>query len=751
VRVLIVSGIFPPDIGGPATHSADLARELGERGHEARVLTVTDESGWSSTPSVVRFPRRWPWPLRSAGVLAWLLRHGRESDVVYATGLVPLAVAGARVIGRPVIVKVVGDPAWERGSRLGLTDTTFDEFQQVPATGARVRAMQWVRNRSIRAATAVVTPSRHLAKTIEGWADRDDVVVVPNGAHVPADATADCRETRAGLDLVFVGRLVPVKQADVLVEAVARVPSARLEIIGDGPELTRLQQLAGDLDVTDRVTFAGALGHDDVMRHLAQSDALVLSSSHEGLPHVLIEALAMGTPVVASRAGGMGEVLTDGVDGLLVDDVTAETYARIFEELGSNRALLARLAAGAMETGVDWRFERCADRLLDVMARVTGPRPRAVFIGKSRAKVPPTPDDQRKYAINERHLHTIVVCTARRAAVVRPAGSTILALPAIGIPVVGSAIFYSVAPLVGLALAAGRQNAVIVCQSPYEAFGTLVLRQLLPRRLRPRVQVELHGDWRTASRLYGSPKRRLMSFATDRIAEWTIRHADRIRPVSEVLADRAREAGFAGPIDRYVAFSDYSTFLDAPLAPIPDAANALFVGVLEAYKAVDVLLDSWPLVLRELPGARLTMVGGGSLRDVLATRIRDEGLEASVSMIPPVPRSELVALTDDSSCLVLPSRSEGLARIVLEVMARGRPVVASRVGGIEEVLDDGVNGRLVEAEDVDGLAAALVDVLGDRERAAAMGDAARRRILERDPLAEYEAGMARLAGWIRGV
>jgi glycosyltransferase involved in cell wall biosynthesis len=668
---------------------------------------------------------------------------------VYATGLAPIAVAAARAVGRPVIVKVVGDPAWERGSRLGLTDTTFDEFQQEPATGARVRAMQWVRNRSIRAATAVVTPSRHLAKTIGGWADRDDVVVVPNGAHVPADATSECPAARTGLDLVFVGRLVPVKQADLLVEAVARVPSARLELIGDGPELHRLQQLADDLQVADRVTFAGSLGHDDVMRHLARADALVLSSSHEGLPHVLIEALAMGTPVVASRAGGMAEVLTDGVDGLLVDDVTAETYARIFEQLGSDPALLERLAAGALATGLDWRFERCADRLLEVMARVTGPRPRAVFIGKSRAKVPPTPDDERKYAINERHVHTIVVCTAQRGAVVRPAGSTILALPAIGLPVVGSVIFYTVAPLLGLALAAGRQRAVIVCQSPYEAFGTLVLRTVLPRRLRPRVQVELHGDWRTASRLYGSPKRRLMSFATDRIAEWTIRRADRIRPVSGVLADRAREAGFVGPIDRYVAFSDYSSFLDTALTPMPDAPIALFVGVLENYKAVDVLLDAWPHVLRELPGARLTMVGAGSLRDVLATRIRDDGLAGSVTMLAPVPRSELVALTDHSSCLVLPSRSEGLARIVLEVMARARPVVASRVGGIEEVLEDGVDGRLVEAEDVEGLAGALVEVLGDRERAAAMGDAARRRILERDPLAEYEAGMARLADWIR--
>ena len=170
------------------------------------------------------------------------------------------------------------------------------------------------------------------------------------------------------------------------------------------------------------------------------------------------------------------------------------------------------------------------------------------------------------------------------------------------------------------------------------------------------------------------------------------------------------------------------------------------MGVLEAYKAVDVLLDAWPSVLRELPDARLTMVGGGSLRAELESRIRAEGLDASVTMLAPVDRSELVALMDDSSCLVLPSRSEGLARIVLEAMARARAVVASRVGGIDEVVEDDVNGRVVEAEDAVALTAALVDVLGDRDRAAAMGEESRRRMIERDPLARIRRRNGALGG-----
>ena len=79
VRVLIVSGIFPPDIGGPATHSSDLAAELRKRGHDARVLTLTDEPESSSTPSVVRFPRRWPWP-RAQRARLRVARDARQEE-----------------------------------------------------------------------------------------------------------------------------------------------------------------------------------------------------------------------------------------------------------------------------------------------------------------------------------------------------------------------------------------------------------------------------------------------------------------------------------------------------------------------------------------------------------------------------------------------------------------------------------------------------------------------------------------------
>ena len=95
MRVLLVSGIFPPDIGGPATHVADLRQELLERGHEVELIAPTDEPTWSRSEGVIRLPRRWPWPVRNALATGWIALRSRGADVVYATGLGPAAVAGA--------------------------------------------------------------------------------------------------------------------------------------------------------------------------------------------------------------------------------------------------------------------------------------------------------------------------------------------------------------------------------------------------------------------------------------------------------------------------------------------------------------------------------------------------------------------------------------------------------------------------------------------------------------------------------
>lgn len=749
MRILLVSGIYPPDIGGPATHAADVRAELVARGHSVTVLTLTDGSSVVSDDGIVRVPRRWPWARRSAVMLLWIARRRHRFDVVYATGLAPVAVAGAAVAGRPVVLKIVADPAWERATRLGETHATFEEFQQATSGTLRIRLMRGVRNWTVRSADQVVAPSPQLVDAVWRWGRGRNVVLVPNGArHGTTIARAGTGERKSGpVDAVFVGRLVPVKDVALLVEAVARTPDVRLEVIGDGPEFERLRELAARI-AAGRVTFRGAIDHAAVLSRLAAADVLVLASAHEGLPHVALEALVAGTPVVAVRSEGLAQIVDHDDNGLLCDRSAAALGAALGRLVGEP-GLRERLASGAAASGQRWTFDHCADRLERVLNDAAGTRkPRAVFVGKSAIPAPPRPEDLRKYAINERYLHATLICTGKRAGRYELAGATVVAFGHTGAAVVDSLIFYTAAPLLALASTCGRASVCVVCQSPYEAVGVEALRGLVPRHLRPRVQVELHGDWRTAGRLYGGRCRRMIAPMADRAAAWALRRADRVRPVSEVLAALAREVGYTGPIDRHVAFSDYEEFLAPSVMPVPERPRVIFVGVLERYKALDVLLEAWPMVATVVPEARLLIVGDGRLRGAIRERVERGDFGRRVELLLPVPRPRLRELIDDSSCLVLPSRSEGLPRIVLEAMARARAVVATDVGGLAELVADGVNGWLVPPEDPVRLAAALREALADPARLEAMGRASRRVAESRDPATEYEDGIRRLADWI---
>ena len=222
-----------------------------------------------------------------------------------------------------------------------------------------------------------------------------------------------------------------------------------------------------------------------------------------------------------------------------------------------------------------------------------------------------------------------------------------------------------------------------------------------------------------------------------------------MRAVGGFTATLARDAGYRGDIDVYAAFGDMERFTGPAPAPAVDRPEALFVGALEPSKSVDVLLEAWRDVVERVPGARLTVVGSGTQREALLRRARLATLEGSVRFTGTVPREEVRDLLDASRLLVLPSRSEGMGRVILEAFARGRPVVATRVGGIPELVQDGITGRLVPPEDPQTLAKALVELLQHVSPADGMGRAARAAIDARDPASGFEAGIGRLAGWTR--
>jgi glycosyltransferase involved in cell wall biosynthesis len=261
---------------------------------------------------------------------------------------------------------------------------------------------------------------------------------------------------------------------------------------------------------------------------------------------------------------------------------------------------------------------------------------------------------------------------------------------------------------------------VVIVQGAHEAAAVLLGRALSASRA-PLV-LDVHGDWRTATRLYGSPARRLLSPLADRLAVYALRRADAVRTVSDFTTALVRKAGVE-PTAVFPAFMDLEPFLDRPVEPLPERPAALFVGVLEHYKNVDGLAAAWRLAAPRVPEAELRIVGKGSRTDVVDALVRD--LPAQTHWTPELTTEEVAAELDRATCLVLPSRREGMGRVVVEALCRGRPVVGANTGGIPDLVRDRENGILVDPTDAAALAEALVRVLSDRALAERLTAAAR--------------------------
>jgi glycosyltransferase involved in cell wall biosynthesis len=350
VNIVIASGIFPPDIGGPATYVPWMASALAARGHRVTVVTMGDgpSDGGSGPFELVRVPRRGPRAARWSGSIAALVRAGRFADVLLAAGLLPQAAAASARWRRPLVTRLVSDLVWDRATAFGWTSDDLETFQR-RRYGVRVEAMRLLQRWAVLRAARVIVPSRWLAE----WVARLDVPpgivrIIPNALPPLPPVVPQRIPVRTTHLVATVGRLVSVKQIDLAIRALAGVPDTSLLVIGDGPQRRSLHDLADDAGVGERVIFAGARPREEALALLAGCDALVQSSAHEGFPYTLLEAMHLGIPVIATAVGGVPEIVSDGDNGLLVDGTPTALAAGLLRLL-QLPDLRRRLAAKARQ------------------------------------------------------------------------------------------------------------------------------------------------------------------------------------------------------------------------------------------------------------------------------------------------------------------------------------------------------------------------------------------------------------------
>ena len=349
-------------------------------------------------------------------------------------------------------------------------------------------------------------------------------------------------------------------------------------------------------------------------------------------------------------------------------------------------------------------------------------KPRVLFVGRTRYRLPLSDWLRRKWDAVGRELDFRVLAAAEGDA--RAADARFRLVPRLRPHALDGVLFYASLPLrIRGEIERFRPDA-IVAENPHVAAAALAARALA-RSPRLRVIAEVHGDWRTATRLYGSPRRRLLSPLADGVATFALRRVDAVRALSGFTARIAERTRGRAVDASFPTYSDLALFAEREPLPLPDRPTALFVGVLEPYKNVDGLAAAWRRVVLEVPHSRLVVVGRGSRRAAVEELVAEH--PQRTEWVPELAPADVARRMDESWVLVLPSRHEGLGRVVIESFARGRGVVASGEGGILDLVRDEVEGLLVDPEDSASLAAALARVLSDRDLADRLGAAARAR------------------------
>jgi glycosyltransferase involved in cell wall biosynthesis len=376
--VLLVTNVFPPQIGGPSTFIDRLGHELaGRRGYKVTVVCSSErpaEPSDASRPFRVRricTADRYQYQLRVRLVLlAELARHAH----VLVNGLEEYVYPIARLLGRRYILKVVGDTTWEAARNAGLTHLDIDRFQTDPNAQATFAGAIATRRAYLRQARWIFTPSRYLREMVVKWGvEPDRVVVIPNGMDAGGTPPAEPRRREAGpLRVLFVGRLTNWKGVETLLLALSRMDRLQLTVAGDGPAYPSLEALARQLGVSDRVVFTGRQTDAQVRLLMSDSHVLVLTSLYEGLSHTLIEASAVGLPCIASACGGNPEVITHGETGMLVraEDVPALCHA--LSLLEQDEALRLRLAAAARKNAARFSNEKTATEVIRLLGGDAG-------------------------------------------------------------------------------------------------------------------------------------------------------------------------------------------------------------------------------------------------------------------------------------------------------------------------------------------------------------------------------------------
>lgn len=349
MKIILATPIYPPEIGGPATYTKELAERLQGK-HQLTIIAYTDVSNPIPGTKLISISKRRPLPIRLLKYFLATLKESSLSDVIYvqnamAAGL-PVALVSI-LKKKPFVLKFVGDEAWERATQHKKTEKRLEEFLEKPDGGIKTKLMMMVQGFVLRRAALVTTPSDYLCKAIvKTYGIKPDRAVVNYNAAEETE-TVPFEATRINHQIATTARLVAWKGIDGIIRAlklvIEKYPDAHLKVAGDGPEMENLENLCKELHLEDKVTLMGKISRAETWQLRKESDIYILNSTYEGLPHTVLTSFAAEIPTIATNIPGTNEAVYHEKTGLLVEPGNTEELARAVDRLFSDKTLCQKL------------------------------------------------------------------------------------------------------------------------------------------------------------------------------------------------------------------------------------------------------------------------------------------------------------------------------------------------------------------------------------------------------------------------
>ncbi|MDA9862966.1 glycosyltransferase family 4 protein [Acidimicrobiia bacterium] len=319
MNILITVGVFPPDIGGPASFVPKISNFLIENGHNIKIICLAEveNNHTEDKLDVIRIKRSNSLPIRWMKTIYQIVKNGKKSDLIFVNGLGVESTIANLLIKKQLIRKIVGDPVWERAYNQKRTTESFDEFQNNKHSFL-IEVQKLLRNWSINSAEIVITPSDHLKNFVSGLGFSNKILKINNGVDI-----TDIKKTnvhKADVNLLIISRLVIQKNINIVIEAMELLDNKdlKLSIIGEGGEFSKLEGVIHDLNLQNRVRLLGKIDNNKISQFLLTADIFIQASDYEGLPHSVLEAINYEVPILSTEVGGCKDLLNDGERGFII-------------------------------------------------------------------------------------------------------------------------------------------------------------------------------------------------------------------------------------------------------------------------------------------------------------------------------------------------------------------------------------------------------------------------------------------------